>query len=235
MWQAWTPSVKEEALAHLLTFVKPARQERMTAVLRQRTRYITVALENIHHPHNASAVLRTCDSFGIQDLHIVEIDNEFVPIGGIARGAAKWLTLYRYPGATEASATGNCFAYLRAQGYTIAAAVPEAEGIPVAALPLDQKVALCFGSEKRGLSAEAHEGADTYVHVPMVGFTESLNLSVTVAIALYELTSRLRASELSWQLSQTEKRDLTLEWLLKQVRGSRRILARFFGDQQRAA
>ena len=207
-----------------------ARQERMAKVVRKRTRYITVVLENIHHPHNASAVLRTCDSFGIQDLHIVEIDNEFVPVGGIARGAAKWLTLHHYGAATEKSATGDCFRQLRDRGYTIAVAVPEAEGVPVARLPLDQKIALCFGSEKRGLSAEAYAGADMRVHVPMVGFTESLNLSVAVAVALYELTNRLRSSELPWQLTAAERRDLTLDWLLKQGREAERLLAHFFRE-----
>lgn len=222
-------TTKRELTSHLGQFVTPHKRQRIAEVLAQRTRYLTVVLENIYQPHNASAVLRTCECFGVQDVHAIELDNPFSPSKSIVRGATQWLTIQRYARA-EGQDTAVCLAHLRAQGYRIAATTLRPGSIPIHALDLDQPVALCFGTEETGLSDAAHDLADLFVQIPMQGFTQSFNISVTAALCLYDLTTRLRPSALPWQLTAAEKADLTLTWYLRLVRSSD-VLAREFMER----
>lgn len=209
--------VTQQAIDYLAQFVTAHRQRRIEEVLRWRTRHLTVMLEDVYQPHNASAVLRTCEIFGVQDVHIVERENKFRPNRDIALGAPQWLTLHRYRDGKKRSGTAQGFQALRAGGYHVAAMTLQEDSMPLASLPLEQPLALCFGTEEDGLSAEAHDLADSLVHLPMYGFTQSFNISVTVALALQTLVQQLHRSDVDWSLSQQERLELKLEWLTQTV------------------
>lgn len=161
-------------------------------------------LEDIYQPHNASACLRSCECLGVQDIHIVETRNEYRPNNEVSMGSAKWLTLQRYR--TSASAIET----VRSRGYRIVATTPNEDGYDLDTLPLDQPVALFFGTEEEGLTSEALEAADDTMRLPMYGFTQSYNISVTVAVTLSHLVARLRKSDIHWNLTDSEKSELTL-------------------------
>jgi tRNA (guanosine-2'-O-)-methyltransferase len=211
-------------LAHLSEFLTPRRRERFAEVLRRRTRYLSVVLADVYQQHNASAVLRTCDAFGIQDIHVVEVEHEFDANTEIALGSDQWLTLHRHAGAEGLQ---NCLNELRAQGVQIAATVLHAESRPVGELDLARPTALLFGTEKDGLPPAAIELADVLVHLPMYGFVESFNVSVAVALCLQQLVPRLHASALPWRLSPEEEEQLIFRWTRHSVPGAEAIERRF--------
>lgn len=215
----------EQALTeHLASFLTPHRRARFAHVLDQRTRWITVALVDLYQQHNASAVLRTCEAFGVQDAHIVERIHDFETNPQIALGTDRWLTLHRYGGD---HALEECLAALRERGYAIGATVLHEKSQPVAEISLDRPIALLFGTEKDGLPRWAVEQADLLVHVPMYGFVESFNVSVAAALCLQELVNKLRASALPWHLSAEERSELTLQWSRISVPGADAIERRF--------
>ncbi|AFY68795.1 tRNA/rRNA methyltransferase (SpoU) [Thalassoporum mexicanum PCC 7367] len=218
--------VKQELIDFLLPFSTPERYHKFKEVLQWRSRWLTVVLEDIFQPHNASAVLRSCDCFGVQDVHIVENKVEFNPNSHVAMGADQWLTLYRY----EDEGTNNmasCYEYLRQQGYSIAATTPHNPNVTIAELPIDRKLALVFGTELRGLSDWAIENADYRVAIPMLGFTESFNISVSASLFLYELTNRLHREREDWRLSEAEHLDLMIDWLAGSIRAGEQLVAKF--------
>lgn len=196
---------------HLARFVTESRRDSIERVLARRTRYVTVVLEDIYQPHNAAAVIRTCDCYGVQDLHVIENRNRFEPNEAVSMGAGKWVEVHRH-GRPSADPTADCLASLKAQGYRIVAMTLREPSMPIAELPLDRPVALCFGSEEPGLTDTAHHQADCFAHLPMLGFTRSFNVSVSAAIALHEVTGRLRESDHPWQLREEEIAALRLAW-----------------------
>lgn len=200
-------------LAGLTEFLRPYvsehKQELITEILGKRTRHLTVVLENIYHAHNASAVVRSCDCFGVQDLHVIEGHNEYNVNPLVVQGSAKWISLYKYQ-LHEANKT--CFGKLKANGYKLIGTSPNPKFKPLLDIPVDQKIALVFGAEETGLSDNAIAQMDDFVHVPMFGFTESLNISVSAAICLYEITNKIRSHNIDWHLSDNEKDNLILEW-----------------------
>lgn len=203
--------------SYLSQFVTQDRLERISEVLSRRTRKVTVMLEDIYQPHNASAVLRSCDAFGVQDVHIVENFNRFSVSRGVTIGTEQWLTLHRY-NEDGVSNTRKCIEKLKGNGYTLVATTPHEQDETIDQLQVDQPVALMFGAELDGLSDEALNMADRYVKIPIVGFVESFNISVSAAICLYEITRRLRVEKNNWGLSAAELEELKLNWLRKSVR-----------------
>jgi len=204
-------ALQQQLIDHLESFVSAHKKERIDSVLAHRTRYLTVVVENLFQPHNTSAVLRSCECFGIQDLHVIERDNTFAINDGVAVGSGKWVDIHR-SGETGPGATNACLSSLRRSGYRVAALTLRELSVPLADVPLDAPLALCFGTEEEGLSDDAHAAADYFVRIPMVGFTQSLNISVTAALTLYELGIRLRASDAQWQLPKKEQDVLRLAW-----------------------
>ncbi|NEQ41574.1 MAG: RNA methyltransferase [Okeania sp. SIO3I5] len=217
---------KQQLITYLSQFVTVARWEKIISVLQQRTRYITVILEDIYQPHNASAVLRSCDSFGVQDIHIVENKNTFTITQGVTIGSDRWLTLYRY-NQRGINNTEECLKKLKNEGYIIAATTPYKEQITIEELSVKKKVALMFGSEINGLSEYAQNNADVSVKIPMVGFSESFNISVSAALCLYDVISRLKKEHNNWELNETEKLYLELDWLRKSIKGGELIEKKF--------
>jgi tRNA (guanosine-2'-O-)-methyltransferase len=216
-------------LEFLKQYVSERRFRRFTEVVMHRTRYLTVVLEDIFQPHNASAVLRTCDCLGIQDVYIVENRNNFSPNPDVALGADKWLTLthYRDP---DGDNTRRALYELKQKGYRLVATSPHRKSNSPENFDLEKgKAALLFGTELTGLSETALSMADEFLQVPMVGFTESFNISVTAAVVLYTLANRLRNSSISWQLTDDEQKQLLLEWMRNSVRNPE-ALERWFHE-----
>lgn len=209
--------MEEKLIEHLRQFVSERRMQQFETKLQYRTRYLTVVLEDLYQPHNASAVLRSCECFGIQDVHIIENQNEYRINPDVALGSHKWLTLNRYN--TEAHNTAASLDSLRKNGYRIVAATPHKNDGNLEDFDLAKgKAALVFGSELNGLSDTAMNMADEYLKIPMVGFTESLNISVSAAICIHFLSLKLRQTELFWQLSVSDKQNVLLSWLRNSIK-----------------
>lgn len=216
---------KQLLLNHLMEFVTERRKARFEDIIRHRTRYLTIVLEDIFQPHNASAVLRSCDCFGIQDVHIIENSNKYEVNPDVALGSSKWLTLHKHN--QFENNTRNCLESLRYRGYRIVATTPHRDGCMIDELPLDQKTALVFGTELEGLTPLALEMSDAFVKIPMYGFTESFNISVSAALCLYHLSEKLRKSSIGWQLSEDEALEIMLSWARKTIRNADLIEKRF--------
>lgn len=222
-----TPQHRIQTIEVLRPFVTENKMQVFETCLAQRTRYITMVLEDIYQPQNASAVLRSCDCFGVQDVHVIENDHAYDINPKVVHGASKWLHIHKY--FEEDFNSERCLRQLKSNGYLLVATSPKADSIPLHDMPLDRPIALMMGTEKHGLSDKAMEMADLLVTIPMVGFTESLNISVSAAICLQDLTYRLRQSEYAWQLSEEEKETLLLEWMRKVVKDAEAIERRFLG------
>ncbi|MCT4602680.1 MAG: RNA methyltransferase [Marinifilum sp.] len=185
--------------------------------IKNRTRYITVVLENIFQPQNASAVIRSCDCFGIQDLHVIENSNEYTLNPDVVMGASKWVDLYRYN--EKKDNTLDTIKSLKDKGYRIVATTPHTNDVLLPDFDLTKgKSAFFFGTELTGLSDVVMENADEFVKIPMYGFTESFNISVSAALVLNHLATEIRRTDVDWQLPEQEKQELKLEWLKKSVK-----------------
>lgn len=208
--------MNKELLEYLSTYVTDNKKEKFDRVLDLRTRFLTVVLENIVQPHNVSAVIRSCECFGVQDVHVIERDDPYKINRKIVMGASKWLSLYKY--GSEKNNTFVCLNSLKEKGYKIIATTPHEGNINLEDFPLNQKVALVYGNEKEGLSRKACDMADGFLKVPMQGFTESLNISVCAAVCLHYLTSKIRSSAVKWKLTDEEKDEIRLDWVRSVIR-----------------
>jgi tRNA (guanosine-2'-O-)-methyltransferase len=219
----------QELIAHLSGYVTENRLSLFRRVLAERTRYISVLLEDIYQSQNASAVLRTCDCNGIQDVHIVEDRNEYTINRDVALGADQWLTLHYYN--KGGSNIEMAIRDLKERNYRIVATSPHKDGVSPESIDLDKgKAVLLFGTELNGLTDKALELADEFIQIPMAGFTESYNISVSAAIILYTLRKRLEASSLQWKLEKDEEDELLLNWLRTSIKMSEQIENKFLKD-----
>jgi len=229
----------KELLRYLEQFITPDRSARMDAVLAERTRYATVLIEDIYQPHNASAVVRSCDGFGLQELHIVENRNRYRVNPQVALGSAQWVDLIRYnQGRDKDNATTEntraAIEALKARGYRIVATTPHRDAYTPDTIPLERgPIALCFGNELDGLSDTCLEAADEYLQIPMYGFVESFNISVAAAVTLSSVTRRVRESPVQWRISPNERALIKLRWLRTQIKGVREIERAFHSDARR--
>jgi tRNA (guanosine-2'-O-)-methyltransferase len=223
--QQLTKNKKIELINYLKKFCSENRQQLITKNLSNRTRHLTTVLENIYQPQNASAVVRSCECFGVQDLHIIENDNSFRTSRGVVLGSAKWVNIHRHKKAEHN--TEACLNTLKNQDYKLVATTLQPGSKPIDEIDLTQKTALLFGAEEKGLSEIAHNMADEMAYIPMVGFTQSLNISVSAAICLYTLTKQLRTNDINWPLTDDEKLELEIEWLIKSTQNGRIIAESF--------
>jgi tRNA (guanosine-2'-O-)-methyltransferase len=203
---------KKQIFALFSQYVTPERAAKIQQMSTLRTRYVTVVLEDIFQPHNTSAALRSCECFGVQDVYVVEQRHQYKIFENIAKGASQWLDIKQF-NQKDVNNTQACFQDLKRNNYTIVATTPHARDLLIDQVPIDTKIALVFGTEQEGLSQYALDHADRYAKIPLYGFTESFNISVSVAICLYEITKRLHAGEYNWQLTPEEMLDLQLDWL----------------------
>jgi|SRR5690606_9568203 len=215
------------ALQHLARFVSEHKKNFIDKVLSVRTRHVTIVMEDIYQSQNASAVIRTAECMGLQDVHIIEQQSKYDINPRVLKGSNKWMTLHRYRDRTINN-TEKCFEALHERGYRILVTDPDPDGTPVDEVEVgEQKLALVFGNELRGVSDYAKQHADMRITIPMFGFTESLNISVSVAICLKALISRLHQYEGNWTITDDEKQQLRLDWYRKIVRRSQLIEREF--------
>lgn len=211
-------------LEYLQELLTPRRKALFEKVLEERTNYITVATQDVYQLHNTSAVIRSCDVFGVQNIHVIEekssrrIDKE------IAMGAQKWVSLNRY------NSTRECIENLKAKGYRIVATSPHDDSQMLQDFDVSSPMALFFGTEKEGLSREVMDQADATIKIPMSGFTESLNISVSAAIILHSLTQKLKNSEYNWRLNEEEKHRIRLAWTKKTIKNADELIERFLNS-----
>ncbi len=214
-----------ELLNYLESYLTESRRARFSQVLSQRTKHFTVATEDVYQLHNTSAVMRSCDVFGIQELNIVEEVNSKTIDSEIAMGAQKWVDLNRF------HSVKDCLDSLKQKGYQIVAATPHTDDTLLHEFDVTKKSCFFFGRETEGLSQDVLDKADCYLKIPMVGFTESLNISVSAAIILQHVTTKLKQSNCAWQLSEAEQYEKRLDWIKKTIKSYDEIVAHYYEQQ----
>lgn len=214
-------------LEHFAQYISGHKKSVLEKVLNERTRQVTVVLEDIFQSQNASAAVRTCECMGIQDIHIIENTTRYEVNKYVLKGSYKWENLIRYK-RKGINNTEACFAALKERGYTLYATDPAEDNMSVYDVdPCSGKVAFIFGNELEGLSPYALANADHRVRIPMYGFTESLNISASVAICLSSAIAKLKMGQEKFGLSVEEKDQLRLAWYRKMVKRSEIIEKEF--------
>lgn len=225
----FTSETRNKLSEHLESFLGDERKSLIRKVLSNRTRYITVCLEDIYQSQNASAVLRSSEAFGLQDVHIVENSNCFEINPNVVRGSDKWLTIHRY--SDSENPTMDAIRALKADGYRIVATSPHVDGVSLDDFDLTKgKAAVFFGNEHNGVSQTLLDNADEYLYIPMLGFTESFNISVAAAMSIHFLRQKLVSQNISWELSDEEHDELLFSWLNKAVKRPDLIIDRFLEE-----
>lgn len=213
-----------DLLAYLEGYLTEERKQRFLEVLQHRTKHITIAIEDVYQMHNTSAIIRSCDVFGVQEVHVVEDRFAKRLDKNIAMGAQKWVDVRRYHN------TKDCITNLKQQGYQIIATTPHNDSTLLPEFYPDQKSAIFFGTEKEGLSDVVMHQADGFLKIPMVGFSESLNVSVAAAIIIQDLAHKVRASEVDWQLTEAEILDKRMDWTQKSIQHVKGIIKRYLAE-----
>ena len=215
----------DERTAYMSQFLTEERVEVLRRTLASRTRYMTILTENTFHPQNASALVRHCEAFGLQDLHTVETRCKFNPNVNIVRGTDKWVDITRHESTEEAIST------LKSAGYRLVATTPHRESCTPETFDVAKgPFCLVFGTEHAGVSDEIIEAADEYLRIPMCGMVESLNVSASAAILIYMLSQRMRLTpSIDWALEEDDAREMLFRWVMSSVKDSERILERQFG------
>ena len=210
-----------ERLEYMTRFITDERREVLQRTVAQRTHYMRILTENMFHPQNASAIMRHCEAFGIQQIHTVEDRCKFDPSVNIVRGTQKWVDVEHH------DTTAEALRALKSEGYRIVATTPHlCSATPETFDVTKGKFALVFGTEHAGISDEVIEAADDFLMIPMCGMVESLNVSASAAILIYMLSERIRQSVDSWQLSDAEQLKLLTRWTMSSVRDYEGILRR---------
>lgn len=212
---------KKRLISYLTEFVTENRKNRFDAVINDRMNHLQIVVEDLYQGHNASAVIRSCDCFGIQYMHFIENKNTMKVNNEIALGAGSWVNVKKH------SNTKQCLTDLKKQGFKIVATTPHKNDCTIDNLPIHQKIALVFGTELNGITQDVMDVADEFVKIPMYGFTESFNISVSAALCMYELTTRIRKEVPDYKLSETEKTDVYLEWLKNSIEKSDAIIEEY--------
>ncbi len=213
---------------HISQFLSDKRKDTFDRILEQRTKHFTVILEDLYQKHNTSAIVRSCDIFGIQDVHIIENKYKSYMSNQVGKGSQKWLDFHRYR--EKQINTQDCIDNIKSMGYQLIATSPHNDSCLLQDFDISKKSAFVFGVEKAGVSDMMFEQADGFLKIPMAGFTESLNVSVAAAIVLQSVTTRLRDSDIQWQLTGEEKFFKKIEWMEKTIKSIKKIKERYFEE-----
>ena len=200
----------------------PRKRELFDSIASLRTRHLTLVLEDVYQAHNSSAVLRSMESWGIQDIYAIENTNPFHMHRRIAKGAFDWLTIHQFH--EHKNNTLACIQDLKSKGYKVVATALHENAIPLEELDITQKTAIVMGTELSGVSSTILEQADENVVIPMHGFTESLNVSVAASVIMQHLSNKLRKSNIPWQLTQEEQLELKIEWAKQSIHWSKHLV-----------
>lgn len=208
-------------LNYLQNFITQERIEKFEKVIENRTNHFTVAVEDLFQMHNTSAVIRSCDAFGLQNIHIIEKKFSKKIDRNISMGSQKWVNENRYKSSVE------CIEKLKEEGYQIVATSPENNSVELDEFDIEKKSAFFFGTERKGLTDEVFQRADSTLKIPMVGFCQSLNISVCVAIILQNITHRLRESNIDWRLGDLEKINTKIKWTITSIKEVDYVIERY--------
>ncbi len=222
---------EKNRLEYLQGFMSEKRAETFKKVLEDRTKHFTVVLEDIYQAHNSSAVVRTCDIFGVQEVYTTHRLHPFKISSLVAKGSDKWVDVFPFKDYNTDN-TQLAIDAMREKGYQIIATSPHYGSTTPLEFDITKPSALFFGAEKEGLSKNIIDQADGFIKIPMYGFTESLNISVSVAIILQTLSQRLRKSNINWHLSEEENMALELKWTIKTVKDSKLILEKYDNNEE---
>ena len=227
----YSPAYKAKLLQYLYECILEQRKQKIEQISMNRTRHITIALENLYQSHNASAVIRTAECLGIQDIHIIENEYAYNVNTEISMSADQWLTLYHYN--NSENNTLDCIKQLKQKGYTVVATTPHENDCFIQDLDISTPTAFLFGTELTGLSQTALKNADKFVKIPLYGFIESYNISVAAAITLMDATTRMRQnSSINWQLTPEELLDLKINWATNSIKNGNLVTERFHQMQK---
>ncbi|WP_053404352.1 RNA methyltransferase [Persicobacter sp. CCB-QB2] len=221
--------LQQAKIEYFQEYVTETKKALLEQVMDERTRQIAIVLEDVYKPHNASAVFRNCDCFGVQDLHIINNSTEYHINPNVSKGASNWVTMHRYEQEGKPN-TDLCYKELKSQGYKIYATSPNVEGKTLDQVDLNGKVAIAFGNEADGLSDFALDQADELLRIPMYGFTESFNISVTTALCLHSLVERLRKERNDWHLTEEDRQFLRSVWYMGLTRNADMHLKRLMEE-----
>jgi tRNA (guanosine-2'-O-)-methyltransferase len=202
----------EEVIRLLEPLVLPRRAERLKHVISQRISSVTLCFDHPYDPHNGAALLRSAEAFGVQFIHVIEREDQFVSVKSVSRGSERWLDVRSFP------ETRPCVQALKDQGYTLVSACAEGELLPQDLRDIP-RLALALGNEHDGIAQDLMAASDARVRVPMRGFVESLNVSVTCAILLAHATEGR-----SGDLNESEQRRLYARGLYLSVDRPERVL-----------
>lgn len=214
----------ESCIETLYEFITDERKERFEEVLEKRTKHITLILEDLYQSRNISAVMRSADGFGLQELHIIEDNHKWKGTKSVSKGASSWLTLHKYKGEDPVT---DCIENLKARGFRIVATSPHKSGYTPDSLPIDKPLAIVMGTELTGISDKLMSQVDDYVEIPMYGFSESFNVSVAASIALNRVRTRIEEAGVNNGLSEEEKQKLRMIWAYKTVKDAKAILKHY--------
>ena len=214
----------ESCIETLYAFITDERKERFEEVLEKRTKHITLILEDLYQSRNISAVMRSADGFGLQELHIIEDNHKWTGTKSVSKGASSWLTLHKYKGEDPVT---DCIENLKARGFRIVATSPHKSGYTPDSLPIDKPLAIVMGTELTGISDKLMSQVDDYVEIPMYGFSESFNVSVAASIALNRVRTRIEEAGVNNGLSEEEKQKLRMVWAYKTIKDAKAILKHY--------
>ncbi len=215
---------RSNIISKLSDVINDDRTALLEEVLNQRSRYLTVVLDDIFQPQNSSAIMRTCECIGLQDIHVIEDRNKHKTNRDVVKGSSKWIELQRYENETSRL---ECIERLKQQDYKIVAMTLSEDSIPLEELSVKEKLAICFGSEDTGLHKSIENNADYKVHIPITGFTQSYNVSVSAGISLYYLINKIKDTNQNWQLNKDEKENLLIDWLSKSTPTGKILLDKY--------
>ena len=217
--------MKKELIEYLSQFAHENRVDLFNEKIEQRTNHVTLVLEDIYQAQNTSAAIRTSDCFGIQNVHVIENSNEFNVYKDITLGSSNWLNINKYN--KEENNSKACFDSLKKQEYKIVATSPLQHHDSVFEFSVDDKIALVLGNGLNGISEIAKQEADEFITIPMYGFTESFNISVSAALCLSEISKRVRESDIDWKLSEEEKNDVLIKWYKHSIKHGKKLAKEF--------
>ncbi len=221
---------RSDIISKLSGVINDERSALLEEVLNQRSRYLTVVLDDIFQPQNSSAIMRTCECIGMQDIHVIEDRNEHKTNRDVVKGSSKWIELRRYE---NEKGRVDCVEKLKQLGYKIVAMTLSEDSIPLEELSVNEKLAICFGSEDTGLHKSIENNADYRVHIPIAGFTQSYNVSVSAGISLYYLINKIKDTNQNWQLNKGEKEKILIDWLSKSTPTGRALLDKYKEESEK--
>ena len=222
------PKLTADLVEYIKGFVFDERRKLFEAKIQERTQHLTILLENIFQGRNISASIRSADCFGIQDVHIIENDNIFNDDSEVSMGAEKWITTKRYNQNKHNSI--EAIENLKSNGYQIIATTPHNADCDLYDLDITKKTALFFGAEVKGCSKETLTLADKRMKIPIYGFTESYNISVSVSLCLQHLTYKMRQSNMDWKLSLDQQEKVMLQWLRNSIKSAAEIEEKYLSE-----